>query len=52
LHVEAENKHHDDIVAVHDDTVKFNFNHKLAGKILHFELEIIDYQLTVGSTGL
>lgn len=42
MHVTAENGLHGDVITVTDSTVEVDFNHELAGKELHFEIEIID----------
>jgi len=42
FHVEAKNELHGDVVAVTDETVQVDFNHELAGKILEFDLHILD----------
>lgn len=42
MHVTAENGLHGDVTAVSESTVEVDFNHELAGKELHFEIEIVD----------
>ncbi|MFB6118584.1 peptidylprolyl isomerase [Halosegnis sp.] len=41
-HVEAQNGLHGDVTAITDEAVEVDFNHELAGKTLHVELEVLD----------